>query len=65
MSTITHAIHDDTDSKVVLKKIKSLMAAEVGTPEGNQWEVLISLIEAYEAKYSMDYLHAVSGTTNA
>lgn len=30
------------------------MAAEVGTPEGDRSKVLISLIEAYEATYSMD-----------
>lgn len=54
MNTITHAIHDDTDYRAALKEIESLMAAEVGTPEGNRLEVLVSLIEAYEAKYAMD-----------
>jgi hypothetical protein len=54
MTTITHAIHNDTDYKAVLKEIEDLMAAEVGTPEGDRLEVLVSIIENYEAEQSMD-----------
>jgi hypothetical protein len=53
-TSITQAIHDDADYKAVLKELEGLMAAEAGTPEGDRLEVLVSLIENYEAKQSMD-----------
>lgn len=49
-----HAIHGDADYKAVLKETEGLMAAKVATPEGDSLEVLVSLIENYEAKQSMD-----------
>lgn len=54
MTSITQAIHVDADYKAVLKELEGLMTAEVGTPERDRLEVLVSLIENYEAKQSMD-----------
>jgi len=39
------------DHKAVLKEIDLLMAAELGTPEGDRLDVLATLVEAYEAKH--------------
>ena len=39
------------DYEVVLQTIDQLMDAELGTPEGDQLDVLVTLVEAYEAKH--------------
>ena len=54
MVEIMQTIRSDEDYKAILKEIEHLMAAEVGTPEGNRLKVLVSLIEAYETKYPRD-----------
>ncbi len=35
----------------MLAKIDMLMGAEPGTPEGDRFNVLVTLVEAYEAKH--------------
>lgn len=44
-------IKTDTDYRVALKEIESLMMAMPDTPEGEKLDVLVTLIEAYEAKH--------------
>lgn len=36
------------DYKLALKRIEALFDAEPGTPEGDELEMLVSLVEAYE-----------------
>lgn len=44
-------IKTDADYQAALKEIESLMMAEVDSPEGEKLDVLVTLIEAYEAKH--------------
>ena len=41
----------DADYRAALKDIESLMSTSPDTPEGEKLEVLVALIEAYEAKH--------------
>jgi len=48
-------IKTDADYKQTLAEIEGLMMAELDTPEGERLDVLVTLVEAYEAKhYPMD-----------
>lgn len=49
MSTIK-PIRTDADHEAALERIDTLMAAEPGTPEGDELEVLADLVEHYEEK---------------
>jgi HTH-type transcriptional regulator/antitoxin HigA len=40
---------DDYDR--TLARIDTLMNADMGTPEGDELDILVTLVEAYEAKY--------------
>jgi HTH-type transcriptional regulator / antitoxin HigA len=44
-------IRTEADYRAALKEAESLWEAEPGTPEGDQVDVLSTLIEAYEAKH--------------
>ena len=44
-------IKTEADYDVVLAEIDTLMDAEPGTPEGDRLDVLVTLVEAYEAKH--------------
>lgn len=46
-------IHTEEDYRAALKNVSALFDNEPvpGTPEGDYFEVLITLIEAYEAKH--------------
>ena len=46
----TMPIKSQRDHKCVLKEIKSLMRAKRNTPEGDRLDLLVNLIEAWEAK---------------
>ncbi len=49
-------IKTDADYRAALNEIESLMLAEPDTPEGEKLDVLVTLIEAYEAKhFPMDF----------
>jgi HTH-type transcriptional regulator/antitoxin HigA len=50
-------IKTDADYRAALKEIESLMMAELDSPEGEKLGVLVTLIEAYEAKYFPMDLH--------
>src|SRR5207244_9547721 len=41
----------EADYEAALQKIDQLMDAELGTPEGDQLDVLVILVEAFEAKH--------------
>ena len=44
-----HPIKTETDYQATLKKIESLMMARPDAPEGDRLDVLVILVEAYEA----------------
>ncbi|MDD9822252.1 MAG: transcriptional regulator [Gammaproteobacteria bacterium] len=44
-------IKTETDYRAALKTVESLMDAEAGSAEGEQLDVLATLIEAYEEKH--------------
>ncbi len=44
-------IKTEADYDVVLTEIDTLMDADPGTPEGDRLDILVMLVEAYEAKH--------------
>ena len=44
-------IKTEADYEAASQEIESLMTAEPHTPEGDRLEVLVTLVEAYEAKH--------------
>jgi len=44
-------IKTEADYEAALQTIDQLMDAKLGTPEGDQLDVLVTLVEAYEAKH--------------
>ena len=53
-------IKSQRDYRRVLKEIESLMTAKRNTPEGDRLDVLVTLVEAWEAKhYPLDLPDAV------
>ncbi len=44
-------IKTETDYDEALAEIASLMDAELGTPEGDRLDILVTLVEAYEEKH--------------
>lgn len=44
-------IKTDADYQEALQEIETLMMAEADTPEGEKLDVMVTLIEAYEAKH--------------
>ena len=45
------SIETERDHRRALKEIESLMAARPNTPEGSRLEVLVALVEAWEAEH--------------
>jgi HTH-type transcriptional regulator/antitoxin HigA len=45
------AIRTEADYKAALARVDALMDADVGTPEGEELDVLADLIELYEARH--------------
>jgi HTH-type transcriptional regulator/antitoxin HigA len=43
-------IRSEADYQATLKEIDKLMESQPGTPEGDRMDVLVTLVEAYEAK---------------
>lgn len=43
-------IRREADYQVALKEIERLFESQPGTPEGDRMDVLVTLVEAYEAK---------------
>jgi len=44
-------IHNEADHTAALKEIEQLLDSQRGTPEGERMDVLVTLVEAYEAKH--------------
>ena len=44
-------IRSDMDYKAALARIDALMDAKADTPEGEELDVLVDLVELYEAKH--------------
>ena len=44
-------IRNEADYQAVLKEIEKLLESQPGTPEGDRLDVLVTLVEAYEAKH--------------
>jgi HTH-type transcriptional regulator/antitoxin HigA len=44
-------IKTQRDYRRVLKEIEPLMSARRGTPEGDRFDILVTLVEAWEAKH--------------
>ena len=44
-------IKSERDYRRALKEIEGLMAAKRGTPAGDRLDVLVTLVEAWEAKH--------------
>ena len=44
-------IKTEADYDVTLERIDALMDAEIDSPEGDELDVLVTLVEAYEAKH--------------
>lgn len=46
-------IHTEADYKTTLKEISTLMESDpdLGTPEGDRLDILVTLVQAYEAKH--------------
>lgn len=48
-------IHNEYDYRAALARVEALMDAEADTPEGDELDILVTLVEAYESKaYPMD-----------
>ncbi len=48
-------IRNETDHKKALHQIETLMNAQENTPNGDQLDILVTLVEAYEhKKYPID-----------
>jgi HTH-type transcriptional regulator/antitoxin HigA len=50
MEMIIRPINDEQDYELALAEVDSLMDAVPGTPEGDRLDVLVTLVEAYEAR---------------
>lgn len=44
-------IRSDADLQAAFRRLEDIFQAEEGTPEADEMEVLVTLIEAYEAKH--------------
>ena len=63
MTLPIHPIRTEADYDAALSRVDALMDAQSGTPEGDHLDVLVTLIEAYEARHwpipSPDPLEAI------
>jgi HTH-type transcriptional regulator/antitoxin HigA len=51
MEIMVRPIHHEDDYDAALALVDTLMDAEPGTPDGDRLDVLVSLIEVYEARH--------------
>jgi HTH-type transcriptional regulator/antitoxin HigA len=45
------AIRTEADYDAALSRVDALMDAQLGTPEGDELDVLVDLVELYEARH--------------
>jgi HTH-type transcriptional regulator/antitoxin HigA len=43
-----HPIRTDGDHEAAVREVEALWGAEVGTPEGDRLDILVTLVDAYE-----------------
>jgi HTH-type transcriptional regulator/antitoxin HigA len=48
---LVHPIRTEADYEAALVRIEGLMDAASGTPEGDRLDVLVTLVQAYEARH--------------
>jgi HTH-type transcriptional regulator / antitoxin HigA len=59
----TKLIKTESENQAALARIEALFDAQLGTPEGDELELLITLVELYELQtYPMDMPSPVDGT---
>jgi HTH-type transcriptional regulator/antitoxin HigA len=51
MSFAIHPIRTEADYEAALARVDAMMDAERRTPDGDDLDVLVTLIEAYEARH--------------
>lgn len=51
MEITVRPIHTEEDYESALAEVSEVMDAEPGTPEGDRLDILVTLIEAYEARH--------------
>jgi len=51
MTSMIKPIRDEQLYNDALERIESLWSAKIGTPEGDELDILMVLVEAYESKY--------------
>ena len=51
MATELRPIRDDADHEAALAEVETLWGARSGTPEGDRLDVLVTLIDVYEARH--------------
>lgn len=51
MDIIVRPIRNEEDYEAVLAEVDELMDAGLGTPRGDRLDVLVTLVEAYEARH--------------
>ncbi len=51
MDIIVRPIRNEEDYEAVLAEVDELMDADLGTPRGDRLDVLVTLVEAYEARH--------------
>jgi HTH-type transcriptional regulator / antitoxin HigA len=60
------SIKNDQDYRCILNEIEGLMQAGRSTPEGDRLDLLVALVEAWEAAhYPLDWLAAVEERRDA
>ncbi len=50
-SMLIKPIRDEQSYNQSLKRIEELWGAEIGTPDGDELDVILTLVEAYEEKH--------------
>lgn len=52
-------IKTEADFEATLKEIEGLMSAEADSPEGDRLDVLVTLVEAYECKSTIQWISLI------
>jgi hypothetical protein len=54
-------IRSDSDNELALRRVEALWGSPVGSPEGDELEGLVTLIEAYEREHCQIDLQSLAG----
>lgn len=58
---VIRPIKTKTDYRAALKEVERLWDADPGTPAGDRVDVLVTLIEAYEARHYAQVMRRIAG----